>query len=439
MFQDEILRFVVLLEAVADALFSAEVDDELLLHLFLLSFGCLLYFPEKRNPSVFQQRCCWESYTELHMRRGTLDRRLRMSKESFDQLLEYIKDDLAVDELMARPRGVAIIPELCLFCTLRYLSGASYLDVCDITGISKSSFYRVLWKTITAIVKCKQLELKFPSTRNEYKAAAVGFRSISEKNAIVNCVGVVDGYLLRIRVPAKSVVGNQQCYFSGHYQCHGINVQAVADHHSRFLYFACAAPGVTADRDAITQCSLHGLVEGLPLGFCIIGDPAYEATERMVTMFSHTDRLITDNDNFNFYASQLRIRVEMAFGMMQAKWGVLQRPITCNIANVSWMAQAIARLHNYVINERLKKNNKTDPVLPQEAPVAETGRISYLPSAPLDENGDPVDIDPMFTMPSEFGGHSIIRMRMVDRVKKKQLKRPPKNKIIRKRKLAETI
>lgn len=58
-----------------------------------------------------------------------------MSEESFDKLLSYIRHDLVENEMMANPRGGAIIPEIRLFCTLRRLAGGSYLDICDITGI----------------------------------------------------------------------------------------------------------------------------------------------------------------------------------------------------------------------------------------------------------------------------------------------------------------
>ena len=289
-----------------------------------------------------------------------------MTPVSFEKLLLMLRDELEVNEKMADKRGGPIIPELCLYCAIRWLAGGSYLDICDITGISSASFYRVLWKTIIAINKAPGLAMKFPTTTEECQVAAAGFESISTKSmengeiAINNCVGVVDGYLLRIVTPSRAEVGNVRSYFSGHYQCYGVNIQAVADHHSRFIYVACAAPGVTQDRDAMKEhhCSLDTRIEALPLGWCIIGDAAYEATERMVPCYQGTDKLKAKYDNFNFYASQCRIRVEMAFGMMQQKWGVLQRPVSASLANVSEMIQAICRLHNFVITERLIAGGK---------------------------------------------------------------------------------
>jgi hypothetical protein len=97
-----------------------------------------------RNPSIAVQCLHWKQYWKRHVARGAFKRRLRMEKESFDLLLSYIYEWLLVNEQMANLRGGTIIPELCLYCTLRWLAGGSYLDISDVAGISKASFYRVV-------------------------------------------------------------------------------------------------------------------------------------------------------------------------------------------------------------------------------------------------------------------------------------------------------
>jgi hypothetical protein len=206
----------------------------------ILAYACWLFFPNPRGPSFFEQRLAWENYCKKHDQRGTLKRRIRMERSSFDKLLSYIYEDLLVKEGMTNNRGGPIIPELCLFCTLRYLAGGFYLDICDIAGISKSSFYRVVWRTIDALCKCEELSISFPSSSTEIQAAIQGFESISYGSAIRNCALVMDGYLVSIRTPTKEEVGNVRSYFSCHYQCYGVNVQAGADHHSRFVFLSFA-------------------------------------------------------------------------------------------------------------------------------------------------------------------------------------------------------
>jgi hypothetical protein len=348
-----------------------------------------------------------------------------MSRESFEILLSYIYHDLLVKEQYAKLRGGSIIPELCLYCTIRWLSGGSYLDICDIAGISQSSFYRVIWKTITALVECQELALKWPEFPNEIQSAIAGFATISFNGVINNCVGVVDGFLLRTRVPSKREVKNVRSFFSGHYQCYGINCQGVSDSASRFLYFAVAAPGISKDRDAIQHCGLSELIEDLPKGICVIGDAAYEPTEHLVPIYQGQDRLKKKYDNFNFYASQCRIRVEMSFGLMTKKWGILGRPLTIRYGNVKWLMQAIVRLHNFVINERIRLAEL------EEMSVAVAEGRAFLPSVPHDESGDPINLDPTFSS-NDFDGYqgfSGLREAMADRVQGMQLTRPASNRL----------
>lgn len=163
------------------------------------------------------------------------------------------------------------------------------------------------------------------------------------------------------------------------------------------------------------------MIEALPPGVCAIGDAAHDPTEHMVPVYYGVDRRKPLFDNFNFYASQLCIRVEMAFGMMTRKWGVLQRPCTVNLSNATKMVQAIARLHNYVIAERLLECGTEQEEGPRR------GQISYLVSVPEDENGNPVRLDALFT--GSFECHSELRQRMAERVGRLQLTRPVSNRL----------
>jgi hypothetical protein len=72
------------------------------------------------------------------------------------------------------------------------------------TGVSKSSFYRVLWKTMHAINNTKEslLFIKFPVSIEEAEAAAQGFQRISTQGCIWNYVAAIDGYL-QIETPSK--------------------------------------------------------------------------------------------------------------------------------------------------------------------------------------------------------------------------------------------
>jgi hypothetical protein len=151
----------------------------------------------------------------------------------------------------------------------------------------------------------------------------------------------------------------------------------------------------------------------------------------MVPVYQGADKLTMKYNNFNFFASQCRIRVEMAFGMMQSKWGILQRPVGCTLYNMLWLVQAIARLHNFCINKRLELSMGAFE-------VPDTLVHGYIPSVPHDVEGDPVKLHTAFDVVSD--GHSFLREYMASRVEKKQLQRPVNNnisEITRKRKREE--
>lgn len=89
------------------------------------------------------------------------------------------------------------------------------MDMCDIADTSTSSFCRVVWKTIAAIMRAPELVIHFPTTRREIQQATQGFQSVSFGEAIRNCALVIDGHSLRMRTPVKVDVGNVRSYFSG--------------------------------------------------------------------------------------------------------------------------------------------------------------------------------------------------------------------------------
>ena len=74
-----------------------------------------------------------------------------MDIESFYLLLSFVCGTVQVDEAKVASHDGMIIPELCLYCTLCYLAGASYLDVIVFASISTSSLYRIVHKKIHAI------------------------------------------------------------------------------------------------------------------------------------------------------------------------------------------------------------------------------------------------------------------------------------------------
>ena len=252
-----------------------------------------------------------------------------MKYSLFVKLCSYLRPTLSVNIQRSRSRtGIGpVTTEIALHCLLRWLGGGSYLDVRLCAGISIPYFYTCVYRCVDAILSCDRLKYKFPETVEEIEQAASSFAEMSTHEVIDGCVGCVDGFLLQIQTPRKDETGNVKAYFSGHYQTYGINVQAACDSQCRFIYAALAAPGGANDIAAFRKTTLFEMVQRLPLGKYIIGDNAYVCTEHLLTPFSGEEKNQVEKDAYNFFISQLRTRIEMAYGHFVNKWGVFKKPL----------------------------------------------------------------------------------------------------------------
>lgn len=290
-------------------------------------------------------------------------------------------------------------------------------------GVERSSAYAVVQQVCKTILSEETLTIKFPQSIDECTQAANQFKSISYGDAITNCVGVIDGYLLHTKQPRKKDLGNQRQYFSGHYKKFGINIQALCDYKSRFNYFALSGPGSMNNASAIEHCSLQRLVDNIPPGFIVIGDAAYTPSMRMAPIYYGVNREQPLYDNFNFFASQLRIRIEMAFGFMQMKWRILQTPRPISV-NLKFYIMTISYLHNFVINYKETVNNEEN--LDESEEMLE----QFLQSQPTTSTGDPIMYNEEGEVDAQIRpvrGHSVIREQMALRIRELGLTRPIQN------------
>jgi hypothetical protein len=237
---------------------------------------------------------------------------------------------------VACPENGPVPAELRLAATLRWLAGASYIDLVDIYGFY--SIHSVKWQVIAAITAIYDLPWmsgqrfnydKFadPVLREEIKR---GFAAKSRHQLFKRCIGAVDGWLPVIQRPAAAAMGARHAAYcnKGYYS---INVQAVVDARRRFLYMDVTSYGSTHDSLAFSLTELAVAMADDPSGDYLVGDAAYPALEWCITPFKGERSRVNGQDNikdiFNFYQSQVRINVECAFGMLQKRFGIFWRPL----------------------------------------------------------------------------------------------------------------
>jgi hypothetical protein len=144
--------------------------------------------------------------------------------------------------------------------------------------------------------------------------------------------------------------------------------------------------------------------------------------------------MLAANDNWNFYASQCRIRIEMAFGLMKQKWGILQSPLRVQLKNVQRIVIAVAHLHNYCINERI---GDLSVVLPSSQLQTVTEQLTMgMNGFSVCKEGQRIchaTVEGVDIANDEYRSFSSNRLRMVERVQVRHLERPERYVRIQKR------
>ena len=72
-----------------------------------------------------------------------------------------------------------------------------------LAGVSVSFFYRIIYEVIDVINQADELRIQFPATPGDRVKVAAGFRRLSSRQVIPNCIGCIDGWLCPIKVPTS--------------------------------------------------------------------------------------------------------------------------------------------------------------------------------------------------------------------------------------------
>ena len=376
-----------------------------------------------REPKWIHRRLCWESHIAKLQHEKLFKRTYRMSVNAFRTLRDLLGPSIDLKAYRS-PVPEPIYPELVMAVGIRYLSGGKCLDLKNAYGLSLPSVYRIRDMFVDAVNSCPDLidRIKLPQTVEEMNEVASGFENRSTSQLIRGCIGCIDGFLATTTRPTmKDANNNPTAFLSGHYGLFGLNVQAVCDCRSRFLFFGVVAPGKCGDQVAFERTPLLDYVRNLPRGYYMIGDAAYSVGESLLTPFTGGHRNDPTKDAYNFFLSQLRIRIEMAFGLLTNKWRILNAPLQTSLARSSDILMACARLHNFCID--MDQNSNIAPEDNDNGSVAR--RLQNLAprrGAPLGWSFLPT-AEPYRPIP----GTSMTRDMILRRVEERGMRRPNAN------------
>ncbi|RLN46981.1 hypothetical protein BBJ28_00010038 [Nothophytophthora sp. Chile5] len=342
--------------------------------------------PDKRSGCVLRHRLDWDVHKQTLLLEGQFKRCYRMDVESFERLLLMIRPALLRDKVQSTRRTGAdpIMPENMLQMTISWLAGSNYHTTRCLAGTSVSGIYEVMHDVMDAIIACPELHIRSPTESKERMLKTSDeFTNISKDNILTGCV---DGWLCQIRAPSSQEVPDVAAFFSGHYQMHGLNVQAICDAFSRFTGYCLNSPGKVGDCIAFKKWNLSKEIMELPHGFYIVGDNAYPLSDSLLVPFTKLELKNKAHSDYNFYLSQLRIRIEMAFGLLVNKWQIFKRPLVVDFVNGRKVIKACMKLHNFCINEQLKDKDVSIDMHAVSMEYHALPESSYQPTDNTDED-----------------------------------------------------
>jgi hypothetical protein len=290
-----------------------------------------------------------EAMSEKHFKRM-----FRMSKRTFNVLEEKLLDLWGADvdeEQAARSSGSHITFRTRLACTLRWMAGGSYLDICFEFGVAPGSFFSdggVLWGTMDLINE--SFEIGFPFDNDAKLRKIADDFAYYSKNKMNNCVLAIDGWVCRTRCPNLNEVQYPMAYRNRH-GCFGIVILAGCDANLRFHMFSSVSGGSTNDIMAWQFCAMKSLLDNnrLPEPYYFIGDEAFICTNQFLVPWSGRG-LPLGKDSFNYHLSSMRQCIERAFAILTNRWGIFWRPLHCAYERWTLVCMVAAKLHNFCID-----------------------------------------------------------------------------------------
>jgi len=390
-----------------------EMDD-----ILLLQWMASVAAHPPRGPRWHHNRLDWDDHVNQLIHEGRFVNEYRMSPSAHRRLVRLLDPYLQRVEWNSRG-SEPILVEHIIALGLRVLAGGRVADIRHIIGASRAAAYQAFDDFVDAVNSHPELDINFPTSIDEWREINNGFRAKSSEEIMEGCVGAIDGYFQRIQTPTKKEVGNVIAYYSGHYESHGVNCQACVRSDLRFMYFGVVAPGSTNDNISYPLVSgLKNVAEALPTGMYCVADAAYTLQENLLIPFTGAECLDEVHDSFNFYLSQLRIRIEMAFGRLTNKFRILKGCVLGSLDRVTSIIMACARLHNYII--KMDGPNDTMQEVVEGGDDAEFSIVPH-PDAPLGMSYLPVIPNEDW---EEFEGISYTRLGIVEYLRSNGIMRP---------------
>lgn len=253
----------------------------------------------------------------------------------------------------------------------------------------RNTFYQLAWRVVSAINAGLDEEMRFPindePALNKLEARFRERWGINSAYLYKGCVGTIDGLVIKINRPSKTMHKCPQAFYCGRYNCFGIAFQVIVGPDCEFLWSYGNAPGSVHDSVAFGMSRLYSKLRAgqMDAKYHLAGDGAYCDESWLFTPYPEprSGKLSADKDAFNWVHSSHRQCVERAFGarralrftcplacsqnvdrppqspraasgMLVGRWLILERVQKYHHTKVESVVHACMRLQNVCIQRR---------------------------------------------------------------------------------------
>ncbi|XP_040205977.1 protein ANTAGONIST OF LIKE HETEROCHROMATIN PROTEIN 1-like [Rana temporaria] len=295
----------------------------------------------------------WVIYNDLRTHKKEFFKYMRMSVESFDELLGLLSSHLEQQNKVYRKR---VPPVVRLIIALRYLAtGQSLASLHFHFMVGKRTTSYIIRDTCAVIWDVLKDEVLKKPTKEEWSEISHLFW---ERYNFPNCLGAIDGKHLQIIKPVSG--GSSSFNYTKKYP---FVLLAVADANYYFSYIDVGSYGSCVDSNIFDHSSfgqmLHedGLdlpencplpVTGPTLPFVFLGNEAFALGEHLLKPYLNFSRNLQEKV-FNYRHHRAQKVVEEAFGILSNKWHVLRTPINLDMQDAITAVKSACALHNFVL------------------------------------------------------------------------------------------
>ena len=235
---------------------------------------------------------------------------------------------------MKKPRaGDRYIPPkkkiLSVLNLLRF--GKQQRDTAFQLGVGRNTLGSWVKEVINALVAVAADFIQLPTSDEELQAIADGFRRF-KRSRLTNVVGAIDG--IHIRIASRDLSDRNRKGFDS-FLC-----QVMCDH-TFYIRSVCAGGcGCYSDKTMYDKSGIQKWIDyisnknvldigGVPVGYYILGDGIYGIRPGLIPPFIDRDAPWTPAmAKWNFWHSSCRMVIEQTFGILKARWCILNNLAT---------------------------------------------------------------------------------------------------------------